>query len=67
MQRDEPCIIKEGDMELVRDDLKGFARPPRIPSRVVMNNSTFSIFMSDNFGDINFSSILSELTVVKGI
>jgi hypothetical protein len=51
-QREEPCVIKEGDLSLVRDDLKGFVKPPRTPSRVVLNNSTLSIFMSDNFGDI---------------
>jgi len=54
------CVIKEGDLELVRDDLPGFARPPRTPVRVVLNNSTFSIFSTDNYGDIVFSSGLSE-------
>lgn len=48
-------------MELVRDDLPGFARPPRTPVRVVLNNSTFSIFSTDNFGDIVFSVALSDL------
>lgn len=48
-------------MELEKDDLKGFAKPPKIPARVVMNNATLSIFMSDNFGDIQFSSVLSEV------
>jgi len=60
-QRYEPCIIYDADMELEKDDLKGFAKPPKIPSRVVMNNATISIFMSDNFGDIQFSSVLSEV------
>jgi len=46
---------------LVRDDLKGFVKPPRMPARVIMNNSTISIFMSDNFGDIQFSSNLRDL------
>jgi len=31
-------------MELVRDDLPGFKRPPRTPVIVVLNNSTFSVF-----------------------
>jgi len=48
-------------MELEKDDLKGFAKPPKIPARVVMNNATISIFMSDNFGDIQFSSVLAEV------
>jgi hypothetical protein len=43
-QREEICVIKEGDMEMVRDDLPGFARPPRTPVRVVLNNSTLNIF-----------------------
>jgi len=60
-QREEPCVIKEGDLLLVRDDLKGFVHPPRVSSRVIMNNSTISIFMSDNFGDIQFSSNLKDL------
>jgi len=32
-----------------------------MPARVIMNNSTISIFMSDNFGDIQFSSNLRDL------
>jgi len=48
-------------MELVRDDLPGFARPPRTPVRVVLNNSTFSIFSTDNYADILFSVSLVEL------
>jgi hypothetical protein len=43
-QREEICVIKEGDMEMVRDDLPGFKRPPRTPVRVVLNNSTLTIF-----------------------
>lgn len=40
---------------LVRDDLKGFVIPPKLPARVVLNNATLSICMSDNFGDVNWS------------
>jgi len=61
-QREEPCVIKESDLQLVRHDLKGFKVPPKMPARVIMNNSTLSIFMSDEFGDINFSATLEELT-----
>jgi len=46
---------------LVRDDLKGFVNPPRIPARVIMNNSTISVFLSDNFGDINFSTNIRDV------
>jgi len=54
-------VIKEGDLELVRDDLLGFKVPPRTAARVVLNNSTFSIFATDNFEDILFSCTLKEL------
>ena len=53
-------------MELVRDDLKGFVKPPRTPSRVILNNATLSIFLTDNFGDIVFSVILKELDFTDG-
>lgn len=43
-QRYETCIIKEGDLDVVRDDLKQFQRPPRVPTRVVLNNMTFTVF-----------------------
>lgn len=61
-QREEPCVIKESDMQMVRKDLKGFKTPPKMPVRMIMNNSTLSIFLSEQFGDINFSSTLEELT-----
>lgn len=56
-------MIKEGDLLLVRDDLKGFTKPPRTPTRVILNNSTISIFLSDNFADINFSVTLKDVGV----
>lgn len=43
-QRFETCIIKEGDLEIVRDDLGNFEHPPRVPCRAVLNNMTFTIF-----------------------
>lgn len=65
-QREEPCVIKESDLELLRDDLVGFSKPPKLPVRVIMNNSTISIFESDNFGDILFSCTLDELHYEPG-
>ena len=64
-QREEPCVIKEGDLELIRDDLPGFKKPPRTPVRVILNNSTLSIFQTDNFADIMFSVTLKELQLMK--
>jgi len=52
-------------MMLVRDDLKGFAVPPRLASRMVMNNHTISIFMSDNFGDVVWSVNLEDVKVLN--
>lgn len=43
-QRFETCIIKEGDLDMVRDDLGNFERPVRVPVRVVLNNMTLSVF-----------------------
>ena len=48
---------------LMRDDFRGFAKPPRLGCRVVLNNATISIYMSDNFGEIQFSSNLPDITV----
>jgi len=42
--RYETCIIKEGDLEVVRDDLGNFERPIRVPARAVLNNMTLSVF-----------------------
>jgi hypothetical protein len=64
-QREEICVIKEGDMEMIRDDLPGFKRPPRTPVRVVLNNSTLTIFQTDNYADIIFSTSLVELNAIK--
>lgn len=41
--------------------MKGFKRPPRTPARAIINNSTISIFLTDNFGDIKYSVNLKEL------
>ena len=54
-------------MEMVRDDLPGFKRPPRTPVRVVLNNSTLTIFQTDNYADIIFSTSLSELNAIDCI
>lgn len=40
----ETCVIKEGDLDLVRDDLIQFTRKPRVPARVVLNNMTLTVF-----------------------
>jgi len=52
-------------MELVRDDMPGFKRPPRTPCRVVLNNSTLTIFQTDNYADIIFSTSLVEMNIMQ--
>jgi len=64
-QREEPCVIKEGDMEMSRTELKGFKIPPKTSVRVVINPSSISTFMTDNFGDIIFSINLDDLSSSK--
>jgi len=36
--REERCVVKEGDLDLVRDELQDFTIKPRLPARVVLNN-----------------------------
>lgn len=42
--REERCIVKEGDLDVIRDDLADFHVKPRLPARVVLNNQTLTIF-----------------------
>merc|ERR1712224_214013 len=58
-----PCVLKSNDMMLIRDDMKGFVIPPRVASRMIMNNHTISLFMSDNFGDVVWSVNLQDVKV----
>jgi len=50
-------------MEIVREDIGNFKRPPRVASRVVLNNMTFSVFADTNFDTILFSSELKSLVI----
>jgi hypothetical protein len=42
-QRYEECVIREGDICVLRDDLTQFPTPPRLPARAVLNLDTFSV------------------------
>lgn len=42
-QRYEECVVREGDICVLRDDLSGFPLPPRLPARSVLNLDTFSV------------------------
>lgn len=64
-QRYETCILKEGDLEIVREDLDQFQRPPRVPARVVLNNQTISVFQTANYDTILFSCELPNVELSK--
>lgn len=59
----ETCIIKEGDMEIIRSDLDQFVRPPRVPARVVLNNMTLTVFQTTKYDDVLFTSELDDLVI----
>jgi len=54
-QRYEECVIREGDICVLRDDLTGFPQAPRLPARAVLNLDTFSVFENSNFDSINMA------------
>jgi len=62
-QRYETCIIKEGDLDVVRTDLKQFVRPPRVPTRVILNNMTFTVFQTDAYENVLFSCPLDNIGI----
>jgi len=47
--RYEECVLREGDLAQVREELASqFPEAPRIPVRVVLNNKTFIVYDNDN-------------------
>ena len=63
-QRYETCILKEGDVEIVKTDLTELKIKPRFPGRAIMNNQTFSVFQSDGFDSLLFTS---PLEFIRGV
>merc|ERR1712096_160949 len=61
LQRFEICIVKEGDMEMVMEELTQFPRTPKIPIHVILNNRTISGFASDNYDAILWSFELAKM------
>lgn len=51
-------------MDLLREDLKIGGRIPRVPSRVVMNNRTLTVFENDQYESALFSVILRDMKVM---
>lgn len=65
-QRFEKCIIKETDVEIVRDDVTQFHAYPKVPGRAVLNNRTFSVFQTaNNYETIIYSAQLKNIIIVK--
>jgi len=64
-QRYRKCEYKEEDLDIIREDIEGLKIKPRIPSRVVMNNRTISIFEASNYESLLKSFYLRELKEVK--
>jgi hypothetical protein len=42
-QRYEECVVREGDICVIRDDFPQFKVAPRLPARAVLNLLTFSV------------------------
>jgi hypothetical protein len=59
------CVVKEEDMDIVRYDIGKLKIPPRIPSRVIVNNKTLSIFESGSYDSILSSYYLTEISVLE--
>ena len=64
-QRFIKCIIKEEDLDIVRSELSNLKVPVRIPSRVILNNKTLSIFEAQSYETLYKSFILREIIEFK--
>lgn len=51
-QRYEECVIREGDINMLREDMTQFSEMPRLPVRAVLNMKTFTLFESDKFDSV---------------
>ena len=64
-QRYETCIIKEGDVDVVRTEFLDLKRKPRVPGRAILNNQTFSVYQGDDFDTLLFSAPIEFLRGVR--
>ncbi len=64
-QRYEIGIIKEGDMDWMREDLPSPGEAPRLPVRVVLNNRTLSVFEANHYDTIAFSVNLHAIKKIE--
>jgi hypothetical protein len=61
--RYERCVIKSGNLALYIDS--GGIKGAKIPSRVIMTNTTISIYSSDDFNSLLVSHSLGTITDLK--
>jgi len=65
-QRYEVCVIKEGDMDWMREDIEVVTgENPRFPVRVVLNNRTISIFEANHYDTIAWSVNLHTIDRIE--
>jgi len=57
--------VKEGDLEVVKENLRQFNKSPRVPARVVLNNKTILVFESDDYQTVLFSMNLENLKSIE--
>merc|ERR1712032_250107 len=67
LQRYEKCVLKEVDAHITTFNEKKASKEKKIPVRVVMNNSTLTIFKDDKYTNIYHSFDLEKtnLMIVK--
>ncbi len=64
-QKYKKCEIKEEDLDIIRYDIGNLRIPPRIPSRVILNNHTISIFESGSSDSLLSSYKLKDLKILE--
>ena len=64
-QRTETCIVKEGDLDWMREDLGAKGQYPRFPVRAILNNRTFTVFENNHYDTIAFSTNLNAIKSIK--
>lgn len=63
-QRYETCVLKEGDVEVVRTDFVELPKKPRTPARAILNNQTFSVYAGEEFESLIFTA---PIEFIKGV
>ncbi len=64
-QRFEFGVLKEGDLDWMREDMQTPGDKPRFPVRVVLNNRTLTVFESSHYDTVAFSVNLRSITSIE--